>query len=461
MNAGGNAEPGETAEGGSPFFQRTDWVSGAVTSLLVLSVYLFTLAPQVTLRFSGIYATGAAYAGVPHPPGYPLWTLYGWVFTKLLPWSNVAWRLAVASAVAGALACGVVALMVSRTGGLMLEGVGGLKRLPPGQERWLRGICGYVAGAVLGFDGGLWHRAVIVDTWPLSLLCLAVSFCLLTRWFFRPERRGFLYAAFLAYGLTLSNSQLLLAAALGIQFLVMAGDSRLARDLCLLNVLFYPFLWFKMLRGEVPMLDEWELPFSLAGGFSALVWIGSLAGLAWLVAETRAILTQWKALLGLGASLLPGLSLYLLVPVASSMNPPVNWGYARTVGGFFHVLTRGQYERIRPTGSWSRLADQLRMFGEITATEFGLIFVLAALIPFFYLRRMPARERAWMLGLIGAFVSLTLLLILVLNSDLDRDSRETCKAVFSASHLFLAVWAGYGLMLLGGRTTGHDLRQIP
>ncbi len=62
---------------------------------------------------------------------------------------------------------------------------------------------------------------------------------------------------------------------------------------------------------------------------------------------------------------------------------------------------------------------------------------------------MAARERAWLLGLTGAFASMTLLLVLVLNSELDRDSRETCKVVFSASHLFLAVWAGYGLMLLG------------
>ena len=30
-------------------------------------------------------------------------------------------------------------------------------------------------------------------------------------------------------------------------------------------------------------------------------------------------------------------------------NPPMEWGYPRTVQGFFHALTRGQYDKINPT----------------------------------------------------------------------------------------------------------------
>jgi len=29
-------------------------------------------------------ATGSYYAGVPHPPGYPVWTVYSWLFTCLV-----------------------------------------------------------------------------------------------------------------------------------------------------------------------------------------------------------------------------------------------------------------------------------------------------------------------------------------------------------------------------------------
>jgi hypothetical protein len=54
-----------------------------------------------------------------------------------------------------------------------------------------------------------------------------------------------------------------------------------------------------------------------------------------------------------------GLSLYLYVPLASLANPPINWGYPRTAEGFAHTLTRGQYESVRPTDSFSRYAEQL------------------------------------------------------------------------------------------------------
>src|SRR4051812_34767192 len=54
-------------------FRRIDWITAAVTALLVLAGYLYTLAPQVTLEDSGELAVGSFYAGVPHPPGYPVW----------------------------------------------------------------------------------------------------------------------------------------------------------------------------------------------------------------------------------------------------------------------------------------------------------------------------------------------------------------------------------------------------
>src|SRR5690242_11797268 len=94
-------------------FQSVDWCAFCVTVPVTFAGYYVTLAPQVTLGFGGIFSTGAMYAGVPHPPGYPVWTVYAWLFT-LLPVSNIAWRVALSSAVAASLACGLIALMVSR-----------------------------------------------------------------------------------------------------------------------------------------------------------------------------------------------------------------------------------------------------------------------------------------------------------------------------------------------------------
>src|SRR5258708_6454172 len=97
-----------------PMFRKIDWVVFGLTTLLTFIGYLYTLAPDLTLEDCGELAVGSFYAGVPHPPGYPVWTMYTWLFTQFLPISNIAYRVAISSAVAGAVGCGFIWLMVSR-----------------------------------------------------------------------------------------------------------------------------------------------------------------------------------------------------------------------------------------------------------------------------------------------------------------------------------------------------------
>src|SRR5436190_2983202 len=140
-----------TPNGLSTRLDRADWLSFAVTTLFALIGYLLTLAPEVTLEDSGILTTSAMYGGVGPPQGYPVWTIYSWLFIKLLPLSNPAWRVAVGSAVAGALSCGFVALMVSRTGKIFLDGTPAFAQLASRDRNLIRGVSGYVAGLALGF----------------------------------------------------------------------------------------------------------------------------------------------------------------------------------------------------------------------------------------------------------------------------------------------------------------------
>src|SRR6266481_6775369 len=144
-------------------FQQVDWLSFGLATVLTLIGYLWTLAPEVTLEMSGILSTAAMYGGVAHPPGFPLWTVYAWLFTTLLPFSNVAWRVAVSSAVASALTCGVIVLLVSRCGIEIVEGIRGFRRLAPKEENLLRLTAGAVAGMSYGFNGVSWGTAVTVD----------------------------------------------------------------------------------------------------------------------------------------------------------------------------------------------------------------------------------------------------------------------------------------------------------
>src|SRR4051812_34333959 len=71
--------------------------------IFVLLIYGVTLCPSVGGGDSGELATVAYTLGIAHPPGYPLYTLFGKLFTTL-PFGTVAWRVNLFSAVCGALA---------------------------------------------------------------------------------------------------------------------------------------------------------------------------------------------------------------------------------------------------------------------------------------------------------------------------------------------------------------------
>src|SRR5512136_3494294 len=77
-------------------FRGTDWLTFLITFAAVWIGYYLTLAPELTLEDSGELAVGSYYAGIPHPPGYPVWTIYTWLWT-VLPITNIAYRVGLSS----------------------------------------------------------------------------------------------------------------------------------------------------------------------------------------------------------------------------------------------------------------------------------------------------------------------------------------------------------------------------
>src|SRR5205809_340911 len=213
-----------------PLFRKIDWLTFGVTALLVFIGYYLTLAPDLTLEDSGELATGSFYAGVPHPPGYPVWTLFTWLFTVLAPVSNIAWRVALASAVAGALACGLIALIASRGSSMILEGIEEFKTI---DRRWENALCvlaGYVAGMLIGFNGFMWSQAVIVEVYPFNLLSFVGVLCCLLRWVYAPHQKRYLYWAMFLFGVCFTNHMTLIVAAMGIEVLIASGMIQLGES---------------------------------------------------------------------------------------------------------------------------------------------------------------------------------------------------------------------------------------
>ncbi|MDB6054065.1 MAG: hypothetical protein JWN25_1588 [Verrucomicrobiales bacterium] len=409
----------------------------------------------MTLEDSGELAVGSFYAGVPHPPGYPVWTIYTWLFTRLIPVANIAYRVGLSSAVAAALCCGLLALMVSRGSSMILESIEDLKGIDRKFENALCMVSGFVSAMLLGYNGFMWSQAVIVEVYPFSLLSFIIMLCLLLRWLYAPHQRRYLYWAAFVFGVCITNHQTLLVAAMGIEILIIAGDPKLGRDVLIINVLAY-------ITGCILYFNGGMASFHSEPGHMNMLWfiwnivgLGSMVTLGVLCFKTGAIGINWLSVLIMGLLFALGAGFYFYMPIASMSNPPMNWGYARTVDGFFHALSRGQYEKTNPTnifedGGLFRLFMQIFNYFEGAWEEFTLPYLLLAIIPFCFIFKMQKRERAWMYGLVGIHLCMAFLLMILLNPSPDRQSRALTKVFFTASHVMVAIWLGYGITLVGG-----------
>ena len=247
------------------FFSAADWAAFWTGTLVSFLVYFATCAPSVTLEDCGELAVAGDYAGVPHPPGYPSWTMCAWVFARLLSWvtfrgqPNPAWAIAVMSAFWGALAAGIMAMLVARTASVLLRARSGGAAAGPGRRRSagagaVSGVFERIAGAacfedvagcvsgvssslVFAFSPVMWSQCTIVEVYSFNAFFLMLLLLLAYKWM-RRQGDALLVATAFFFGLGLTNYQVLLLALVPLVLAILLQDIRLFRDLVLAAIPF-------------------------------------------------------------------------------------------------------------------------------------------------------------------------------------------------------------------------------
>lgn len=135
------------------------WLAGWPLPLVVfaaaLALYGITLRPDVLPADSGEFQRVVSTAGVAHPPGYPLYVMLGWLFSRLPGGSSAAWRVNAFSAVTAA---GTLALVFAAARRLSSSAVGGL-----------------AAAAALGSATTFWATATKASIRPLTAFFTALA----------------------------------------------------------------------------------------------------------------------------------------------------------------------------------------------------------------------------------------------------------------------------------------------
>jgi hypothetical protein len=134
--------------------KRADWLQAGLVAVVLFALYAATSPRTVSLEDDGLFVLSSYFLGIEHPPGYPLYTLVGHLFSKL-PFGSVAYRVHLASAFFGALT-GAAAWLVAR-------------RLIPGR------LPAYLGAFALGFSPVFWSQAIIAKgTYTLNTFFLLV-----------------------------------------------------------------------------------------------------------------------------------------------------------------------------------------------------------------------------------------------------------------------------------------------
>ena len=427
-----------TAEERPPYL----WAVG--TFVLVLLVYILTLAPTTAFWDASEYIAAARVLGIPHPPGNPLFVILAHVFGLLPLAESYAVRINLFAATTSAGAAAFWFLVAERW----------LRDIVP--VRWAR-YGAAIGGSLVGATSWtVWNQSVVNEkVYTVSLLSIAVVMWLVVRWGDdRPGPHRDRWLVLIAYVLALTSTNHLMGflavPALGVY--VLWTDWRVALQPWAI-VTFYALLlavtgiWLDMFTGD--------------GATGPLLIVLSLGVLGYALWRSPGDPLVYLGLL----AVVVGISLnYLWLPLRAAQYPAINEG--EPVGLFSQalqdVLNRVQYgkpaltERQAPFGA--QLANFWQYFGWQFARGWGrfaglatALFVLLGLSGLWTLWKSDRRAGLAAAALLGV---LTVGLVFYMNFkygfSLYPDQASLPREVRERDYFFMGSFSAYGVFVALG-----------
>ena len=537
-------------------FQRSDFIAAGLVFLITLGVYIATLAPNVTLQDSGELITAATKFGVGHPPGYPLWTMSGFLLTHLFPFGDLAWRMNLLCALIGGASNAVLTLLACHSGRWLLQ-----RWTEPEIQAQVRPYVfymGLLVGLTIGFSDVMWSQAVISAVHgTLNALFVNLVLLFFYLWMLEPRKTRRLVWCVFIFALGLTNHHTLvqvipgfiLTAALiefvplfrgkeaqaptGLFFSVflsinlfslsilvylswLSGDPvmhTISEDMamiilvmtCLISFFYLKqFRWQLFLFGVATTLALFayghylmtasddpagmarltpsdHVPFFLWGSLKEEGWtqIATLHGLLMLGLTALALGLLYtstldrRMVIGIFVVGWLGLTPYSYLPLASSTNPPMNWGFPSERPGFYYAVSREQYPKSLPTlikmtfgkaigvvdknaqldstiglpDYWKRLYLSLYYYGYNLQANVTVPLIFLTLAVLLYLRRCDWPQVNWFIFLGVAFFLLGFMLQAIAPQEaFDYEHTILYKVFHLQSHCIFAILIGYGAL---------------
>ena len=324
--------------------ERPPYLWALATFVLVLLLYVLTLAPTTAFWDASEYIAAAYVLGIPHPPGNPLFVILAHVFGLLPLAESYAVRINLFAAVTSAGAAAFWFLVA---------------------ERWLRGIVphrwaryGAALGGVLvgATSWTVWNQSVVNEkVYTVSLLSIAVVMWLVVRWGDDepgPHRDRWLVLIAYVLALTATNHLMGFLALPALGIYVLWTDWRVAVQPWAI-VTFYALL--------LAVTGKWLDMFVGDGATGPVLIVLSLGVVGYALWRSPRDPLVYLGLL----AVVVGISLnYLWLPLRAAQYPAINEG--EPVGLFSQalqdVLNRVQYGKPALTERQASFGGQLANF---------------------------------------------------------------------------------------------------
>ncbi len=372
--------------------KQLKFILPGITFLISIIGYSLTFARTVTLVDSGELILTSAKLGVAHPPGTPLYTILGYLFSKL-PFGSIAARISFMSAIFAALASSFLTLIAATVYDIFIENSPNKATKKTASQKQLllnnlvlspvfKIVMPIAVGLTFSFSTTLWFYASVAEVYSLNI--------------------------------------------------------------CLLSIILYLMLQWYLLRlqGEITKSDK-IIPlaafiYGLALGVHHVTILLTLPAIACLVvykANFQYLLS--KPVRQAFITVLMGFSVYIYLPLAAKQNPILNWGDPSSLERFFWHISAKQY-RVNFSPSVEVATHALKYFAELAFWQFTPIGLVIAIIG---LAALWKRERS-------IFYLLSLIIIFDIAYSFCYEIAEDKDAYYLTTNLALGIALSVGLIKL-------------
>ncbi|MEK6645531.1 MAG: tetratricopeptide repeat protein [Candidatus Firestonebacteria bacterium] len=364
-------------------------IFGILIFLISFFVFLKTICPTVFVGDNGELVVGAYTLGIPHPPGYPLFCIFGKIFT-FLPFGSIAFQVNLMNAFFAAVSVFIFYKLLILTLTIILK---------ISIDNTIVFISGVIA-LYFAFSNSFWSQIVVSEVYIITTFFVILELYILMLWKNSLVRNvdgdKYLYLLSLVYGVSLAAHHTM--------------------------TLFAPLLVLYLLLNNK---ENSSSPFEKGRGTH-------------LKDGSRGI---YKII---GFFLL-GICIQMYLPIRSLANPLLDWGNPDSFNNFiFHVLRKQYGVLAKEPRSIALFLKQCFAYANFLFDQFNpflLVFIIFGFLKIVY-------DKKYLIFSVIAFLFLSIGFILLLNFKIIEKDLYLVQIFFIPSYVIILIWITFGIKYL-------------